>query len=312
MRRHLPSTRALLVFDAIARHHGVGKAAEALSLTHGAVSQQLRSLETQLGVRLVQRSAHGSQLTDAGRRYHAQIAGDLVRLENHTLEAMAQRPDGTRLLVGAVPGFAERWLMPRMPAFAAMQPACSVHLQIFPTHIYMDEPAFDVGVQYDDAVWPGAQARALLPEHCVVVCSPQAPERRALARGDFRSATLLQLSSRLSAWEEWLSQANIERAPTNTVAGHRFDLFSMLVEAVRGGLGVGLVPHYLVERELRSGELVLAHPKVCRSRRGYSVFTAPRKAQDPVVDAFVRWLGEVAAAADTVGPPGGPSLIQAT
>jgi DNA-binding transcriptional LysR family regulator len=83
------------------------------------------------------------------------------------------------------------------------------------------------------------------------------------------------------------------------VAGHRFDLFSMLVEAVRGGLGVGLVPDYFVERELRSGELVLAHPKAGRSSRGYSVFTAPHKAQDPVVDAFVRWLGEAAVAAQT-------------
>ena len=153
MPRHLPSTRALLVFDAVARHHGIGKAADALCLTHGAVSQQLRSLETQLGVRLVQRTAHGSQLTDAGRRYHAQIAGDLLRLENHTLEAMAQRPDGTRLLVGSVPGFAERWLLPRMPAFAALQPACSVHLQIFPTHIYMDEPAFDVENHLEGMVW---------------------------------------------------------------------------------------------------------------------------------------------------------------
>ena len=302
MRRHLPSTRALLVFDAVARHHGVGKAADALCLTHGAVSQQLRSLETQLGVRLVQRTAHGSELTDAGRRYHEQIASDLVRLENHTLEAMAQRPDGTRLLVGAVPAFAERWLLPRMPAFAALQPACSVHLQIFPTHIYMDEPAFDIGVQYDDAVWPGAQARALLPEHCVAVCAPQARYRREMARGDFRSAPLLQLTSRLGAWEEWFSQADIARTPANTVAGHRFDLFSMLVEAVRGGLGVGLVPHYFVERELRSGDLVLAHPKFSRSHRGYSVFSAPQRAQDPVVEAFVRWLGEAAAADANVLP----------
>lgn len=302
MRRQLPSTRALLVFDAVARHHGVGKAAEALCLTHGAVSQQLRLLETRLGVSLVQRTARGSQLTDAGRRYHAQIAGDLLRLENHTLEAMAQRPDGTRLLVGAVPAFAERWLMPRMPAFAALQPACSVHLQIFPTHIYIHEPAFDVGVQYDDAVWPGAQARALLPEHCVVVCAPQARYRREMARGDFRSATLLQLSSRLGAWEDWFAQAGIARTPANTMAGHRFDLFSMLVEAVRGGLGVGLVPHYFVERELQSGELLLAHPKVSRSSRGYSVFCPPHKAQDPVVDAFVRWLGEAAAAADPMPP----------
>jgi DNA-binding transcriptional LysR family regulator len=73
MRRHIPSTRALLIFDAVARHHGVGKAAEELCLTHSAVSQQLRLLETQIGVRLVQRTARGTELTEAGRRYHGQV-----------------------------------------------------------------------------------------------------------------------------------------------------------------------------------------------------------------------------------------------
>jgi len=296
-RRHLPTTRALLVFDAVARHHGLSKAAEALSLTHGAVSQQLRLLETQLGVRLVLRTARGSQLTEAGRRYHAQIAGDLLRLENHTLEAMAQRPDGVRLLVGAVPALAERWLIPRLPAFAQREPACSLHLQVFPTQVYMDEPAFDVALQYDDAVWPGASVRPLMPEQCVAVCAPQARRRREMGRGDFSGATLLQLTSRLGAWEDWFTQAGIERTPANAVAGHRFDLFSMLVEAVRADLGVGLVPRYFVERELKAGELVLAHARAGQHGRGYSVFVAPHRAQDPLVAAFTGWLAEAAGAA---------------
>jgi len=152
MRRHIPSTRALLIFDAVARHHGVGKAAEELCLTHSAVSQQLRLLESQIGVRLVQRTARGTELTDAGRRYHGQIAGDLMRLQNHTLEAMAQRVDGLRLIVGAVPVLAEGWLTPLLPQFIALNPGCSLHLQVFPTDLYMADMPFDVGVQYDDSV----------------------------------------------------------------------------------------------------------------------------------------------------------------
>ncbi|CAN5683382.1 LysR substrate-binding domain-containing protein [soil metagenome] len=295
MRRHIPTTRALLVFDAVARHHGIGKAAEALCLTHSAVSQQLRLLEGQLGVRLVQRTARGSALTDAGRRYHAQVAADLLRLENHTLEAMAQRPDGVRLLVGAVPAFAERWLAPRLPAFLALQPSCSLHLQVFPTQVYMEEPAFDVGIQYDDAVWPHAAVEPLMAERCVAVCAPTAQGRERMASGDFRQASLLQLSSRLGDWEDWMAQAAIAEKPGNTVAGHRFDLFSMLVEAVRADLGIGLVPRYLVARELAAGELVLAHPHVGVGPRGYSVFVAPQKAQDPLTMSFVQWLRTAAA-----------------
>ncbi|MDI3381855.1 LysR substrate-binding domain-containing protein [Xenophilus aerolatus] len=306
MRRHIPTTRALLVLDAVARHRGVGKAAEELCLTHSAVSQQLRQLEAQLGVRLVQRTARGSALTDAGRRYHAQIAGDLLRLENHTLEAMAQRPDGTRLLVGAVPVFAERWLVPRLPAFAALQPACSLHLQVFPTQIYMEEPAFDVAVQYDDAVWAGAQARSLMAETCVVASAPGSRWQRAVARGDFRDVPLLQLSSRLGAWEAWFDGAGIARRPMHAGSGHRFDLFSMLVEAVRADLGVGLVPRYCIERELRAGELVQAHGHEGRSPRGYSVFVAPHKVGDALVEAFAAWLA-ASAAGDQAGSASSPT-----
>jgi len=294
MRRHIPSTRALLVFDAVARQHGVSRAAEELCLTHSAVSQQLRLLESQIGVRLVQRSARGTTLTEAGRRYHGQISGDLIRLQDHTLEAMARRTDGLRLIVGAVPVLAEGWLLPRLSGFTALQPGCSLHLQVFPTLRYMEDLPFDVGVQYDDAVWPGAHTQPLMAEACVAVCAPGARGRAEMARGDFRAAPLLQLRSRLGAWEEWFAQAPAAmQPPENLIAGHRFDLFSMLVEAVRADLGVGLVPRYYVERALRSGELALACKHEAPSRRGYSVFVPPQRAADPLVQAFIDWVCEL-------------------
>lgn len=296
MHKHIPSTRSLLIFDAVARHHGVGKAAQEMFLTHSAVSQQLRQLEGQLGLQLVRRSARGTELTEVGRRYHAQITGDLLRLQNHTREAMAQRADGTSLQVGCVPVFAERWLLPRLPGFLAEEPACSVHLQVYPTQIYMAEIPFDVAVQYDDAAWPGAHQQPLVREACVAVCAPGSRYRRAMARGDFSSVPLLQLSSRLGAWDDWFGHAGIARTPAHSLGGHRFDLFSMLVEAVRADLGVGLVPQYFVERELQSGELVLAHPFVDSGLRGYSLFVAPGRAQERAALAFVRWLAAAVAA----------------
>lgn len=292
MPRHIPSTRALQIFDAVARHHGLSRAADELCLTHSAISQQLRGLEAQLGVRLLQRGARGTTLTDAGRRYHAQVAADLLRLENHTLDAMAQRPDGARLIVGAVPVLAERWLLPRLPQFLARHPACSVHLKVFPTRIYMDELPYDIGLQYDDASWPGAQVRPLMRERCVVVRAPASRWKGVLARSDFRQVPLLQLSSRLGAWDAWFEQAGVARRPANAMSGHRFDLFSMLIEGVRADLGVGLVPRYCVERELLSGELVQAHAREGHGAVGYSLFTAPHMAADALAMAFAHWLGE--------------------
>src|SRR5205085_7804009 len=119
-----------------------------------------------------------------GRRFHSQVAADLARLESHMLELMAKRPGGSRLLVGAVPAVAERWLAPRLPEFVDRHPGLTVHLSAFPTHLYVEEHAFDLGIQYDDAVWRGARRQPLMDECCVVVGAPGSRWRSEATRGD--------------------------------------------------------------------------------------------------------------------------------
>lgn len=129
-----------------------------------------------------------------------------------------------------------------------------------------------------------------MEESCVAVCSPQSPLVRRLSAGDFRSVPLLHLTSRPEAWQQWFAQARGVRAPANALAGHRFDLFSMLLEAVRADLGVGLLPRFFVERELASGELLQAHRHVSPASQQYAVFVPEHKSADAGVLAFTRWL----------------------
>jgi len=150
-------------------------------------------------------------------------------------------------------------------------------------------------VQYHNAVWPGTRREPLMEESCVAVCAPQAGLAKRLAAGDFRGVPLLHLTSRPEAWQQWFAQARPVRAPANALAGHRFDLFSMLLEGVRAGLGVGLVPSFFVERELASGELLLAHRHVLAATQAYAVFVPEHRSADPSVAAFTQWLREQAA-----------------
>lgn len=290
MPRHIPSTRSLLVFQAAARHQSVSKAAEELCLTHSAVSQQLRQLESQLGVLLFQRSSRGLALTESGRMYGERVADDLLRLETHTLELMARRDGERSLLIGCVPVFAERWLAPRLGGWLARHPAISVQLRVFPTQQSIAEPAYDAAIQYQDAVWPGISAEPLMTEECVAVCASTAAFRARIRKGDFRQVPLLHLSSRPQAWQTWFAQSGIAQAPANSLAGHRFDLFSMLVEAARGGAGIALVPRFFVERELVRGELELAHRHVLAASQTYSLFVPEHKKEDAAVGAFCSWL----------------------
>lgn len=290
MARPLPSTRALQVFSAVARHQSVSQAADELCLTHGALSQQLHKLEQQLGVKLLRRSSRGVALTEAGRHYRELVDADLQRLQAHTLELMARREGESSLTIGAVPVLAERWLVPRLADFLTRHPQVSLQLKVFPNNLFVDDPHFDAALHYQNAVWAGAQRQPLMEESCVAVCSPQAGFARRLAGGDFRSVPLLHLCSRPEAWQQWFAQARPVRAPANALAGHRFDLFSMVLEAVRAGIGVGLLPRFFVERELASGDLLQAHRHVLPSTQQYAVFVPEHKSADAGVLAFTEWL----------------------
>jgi len=290
MPRQLPSTRALQIFSTVARHQSLSQAAEALCLTHSALSQQLQKLEQQLGVRLLRRSSRGVTLTDAGRRYLATVDSDLLRLQDHMMELMSLREGEVSLVVGVLPVLADQWLIPRLSQFLALHPRVSVTVREFPNKLYIDEPQFDIGLHYDDAVWPGTRQEALMEESCVAVCRPDAPFARRAASGDFRQLPLLHLINRPEAWQHWFADAGLQRMPANTLAGHRFGLFSTLLEAVRSGLGAGVVPTFLVDRELRRGELVQVHRHVQARTQAYAIFVPEHRATDDGVQAFARWL----------------------
>ena len=119
MRRKIPSTQALICFEAAARHESYTRAAQELALTQSAVSRQITALEDFLGMALFRRTRHGVALTPAGADYARQIARQLDTMERDTLDAMARQGLGGSLQLAAVPTFATVWLFPRLPDFAA-------------------------------------------------------------------------------------------------------------------------------------------------------------------------------------------------
>ena len=103
MRRKIPSTQALLCFDAAARHESYTRAAQELVLTQSAVSRQVTLLEDFLGLKLFRRTRHGVALTPAGVDYARQVGQRLDGLERDTLDTMTRQGTGGHLTLAAVP-----------------------------------------------------------------------------------------------------------------------------------------------------------------------------------------------------------------
>lgn len=313
MRRKIPSTQALACFEAAARHQSYTRAAQELSLTQSAVSRQITALEDFLGLPLFRRSRHGVALTPAGLGYSRQVSQRLQGLERDTLDVMTQRSSGTglgglggTLTLAAVPTFATRWLIPRLPQLAAQQPDIVVHIETQTRPFLFSETGFDAalyaGTPAQVARWPGVQARHLMTEDVLPVCSPQLLESAA-ARSPGRAyqpltpqrlgqLPLLQQSTRPYGWRQWFDAVGVVAAP-RALDGPRYELFSMLAVAASHGLGVALMPLMLIEAELARGELVVACNQSLRGERGYYLVSpalAPDQPQPPVLAVFTAWL----------------------
>ena len=176
MRRKIPSLQALACFEAAARHESYTRAAQELALTQSAVSRQITALEEFLGVALFRRTRHGVALTERGADYATQVAPRLQGLEQDTLDVMSTQGRGGSIHLAAVPTFATRWLIPRLPDLKALHPEITVNIETRTRPFMFADSAFDAALYAGTAEqvsnWAGTQAVRLLAEDVVPVCSP--------------------------------------------------------------------------------------------------------------------------------------------
>lgn len=299
MRSKIPSLQALACFAAAARHESFTRAAQELALTQSAVSRQVAALEHFLGVALFQRTRHGMALTPRGADYARQIAPRLQALEQDTLDAMSTQGSGGAVHLAAVPTFATRWLIPRLPDFAARHPEVVVHIETRTRPFLFTDSEFDCalysGTLEQVANWAGTRALTLLREDVLPVCSPALLDGQAqLAPDDIARLPLLQQSTRPYGWRQWFDAMGV--AAPNALSGPRFELFSMTAAAAACGLGAALVPRLLVEDELARGTLVVACNRALQGERAYCLVLPERGEERPAVGAFKTWLQMVAVA----------------
>lgn len=129
----------------------------------------------------------------------------------------------------------------------------------------------------------------LFNETMVAVCSPAFRDRHGLGGDcDLSNVPLLQQSTRPSAWADWFE--GLGGVPRNAGAGGRYDQFSMIAQGAAAGLGVALLPEFLIEEELATGKLVIAHPHVLESDQAYFLVIPEEKTTTRAVAAFRTWL----------------------
>lgn len=308
MRRKIPGTELLVAFETAARHQSFTRAAEELSLTQSAVCRQISTLEDYLGVQLFNRIKKRVTLSEAGQLYSKQVRESLKRVEHDTLSLMAHRGAGGVLELAVIPTFATSWLIPRLGGFHALHPAITLDLTARAEPFMFTDTPFDAAIHFGDPVWPGALTEYLFGEEIVPVCSPALLKGKTqIEPAELESLPLLHQSARPDAWRAWFEVAGMSNV--NAMGGARYELFSMLVEAAKVGLGVALVPRFFVLNEIASGDLLVPCPCVLRNQRSYYLVYPENKVGSASLQVFCQWLREQATAYREVTNESADSLI---
>ncbi|WP_439406539.1 LysR substrate-binding domain-containing protein [Bradyrhizobium sp. DASA03076] len=286
-RRFLPSTALLAAFEAAARTGSVTTAARELSLTQSAVSRQIKLLEEQLEVELFARERQSIRLTAAGAAYAREIREALRKISTASFNLHAN-PRGGTLDLAILPTFGTRWLAPRLPKFLVQNPGITINLATRLTYFDFRTEALDAAIHFGPRDWPGVEMALLRSEQVVPACSPELKNQyRFCGASDLRKAPLLSIATRPNAWDRWFSAHDVPGGSGQTMY---FDQFATVAQAAMVGVGVALLPTFLIQEELASGNLVLALDLPMQSAERYYLVWPPERSTHPPLVAFREWL----------------------
>jgi LysR family glycine cleavage system transcriptional activator len=301
-RGQIPSIGELTAFVAAAQHGSFTRAADELNLTQGAISRQIRLLESELGVTLFERVRQRVVLTDAGKLYLPHIQEALNDLVNATRQVMSFS-DNTILNLAVLPTFATRWLIPRLPDFQRKYPKIVIHLTTRQRPVDFALELFDAAISYGSPNWPGTIAHHLMDVDVVPVCSPQLhAKRRIKTPSDIATYPLLHQMSRPTRWAEWMKEAGVTL--DGMLSGHTYEQFSMIAQAAAAGLGVALLPVFMLEEELASGKLEIVSDQFMATQTSYFLIIPETRASAGAIKQFADWLISQARAASATDVSG--------
>jgi len=289
-----PSSAHLLAFEAVARRRSFALAAQELHLTASAISHQIARLEEQLGVRLLERSAHGVSLSRAGTHYLQRIGGALEAIAAATEELRGNISHS--LHVNCAPSLASLWLMPRLRSFARAHPDISLSFRASHTWCDFALGQFDIDIRYGVPQWPHLEVEPLFEERIVPLASPAfIAEHGLMQPAQLPALPLIQSNVSLVQWPDWFAaHCHGLRAPTHFAL--RFDRAQMSLDAATQGLGVALESATNAAGHMARGELVAPFglERAITIKGHFAVYPA-RHAHRSAVQAFLQWLHKEAA-----------------
>ena len=282
------SLNALRAFEATARLRSFSAAAGELSVTHGAISRHIRSLEDSLGLALLTRSAQGTAPTGEGQRL-AEGLSTAFNLIQASVEQLTPGP----LTLSCSESIMMYWLIPRLARFHEANPGVELRFNMSHGAVDFARDNISVAIRLSSIEAPkGAERSDVVTEWIGPVCSPAYLGGLQLqTAADLERARLMVSRTRPNAWADW-SRCCGQFESGESIAlrvDESFEHFYLLIQAAKCGLGMANVPRMLVRDDLDNGTLV-APLAFAPGPNKLAIWVAPHLGRRPDTVRLVDWL----------------------
>jgi LysR family transcriptional regulator, glycine cleavage system transcriptional activator len=285
-------------FAVVARLLSISRAAEELSVTPSAVSHQIKSLETYLGITLFHRERNRLRLTATGQQYMAQVTEGLLALARATKTAKATK--GQQVLRIAAPAsFAVLWLIDRVGRFMKQHPGIAVNLTTMSERAPLLQGAFDLAFWYGGGTLHGLSIDSLGANRVFPICKPQLVkgEHGLRSPSDLARCTLLDSGDdsyygsredRQPAWFRWLHAAGM--ADVTAARTLSFTPRMLMHQAVLAGVGVGVSRSLLAVDALSRRDVVVPFGPAWTVPTTYNLVIPSQVAKRKDIATFREWI----------------------
>jgi len=283
----LPPLNPLRAFEAAARQGSLTKAASELSVTHGAVSHQIRALEAALEVRLFERAGQRLRLTAHGAELLPAVSQAFEAIASATARVTRPSTSGT-LSVACVPALLSFWLMPRLGSFTARYPEIRLMLDSRNEPGLLTEQDVDVAILYGDGNWPEFWVRPWSKLDLFPVASPSLANSRPIRTVRDIGGHVMLHADDGREWHNWLAHADaldLARGPQ-----HHFSDARLAIEAAVHGHGVALGDTVTAAGLLSRGQLVAPFNLAVPAVDAFYVACRHEARTTPIVQVFIDWL----------------------
>jgi DNA-binding transcriptional LysR family regulator len=290
MTTKLPPLNSLRAFASAAKHKSFTRAALELNVTQGAISKQIAILENYLGLNLFERKHQSLLLTKPAEKYLEAIDTALKIVEQATTK-LTNKTSKELITISILPSLSNQWLMPRLEEFKSLHPYYKISMLIGDGHVDFDkrdDVDFSIRIARKNS-WPNFCVVKMWAEKLVCVCSPKLKAKHQIRSiHDLLNQNLLLHTSRPETWQNYLKFHRVKKTEINFNDG--FQHFFMLLKAAKDGLGIALIPDFLIENELENGSLVKVFADIFKSGYSYYLISPKQKSHLQKIEDFKSWI----------------------